>query len=83
MASVARDIRKKATAPLRPVRLGKLDPVIEQRAGGVIYIRAAQELGPYHDKLSQPLSRNRAAISRKKASISGVMNSALSFLLLR
>lgn len=55
MASVARDIRKKATAPLRPVRLGKLDPVIEQRAGGVIYIRAAQELGPYHDKLSQPL----------------------------
>ena len=55
MASVARDIRKKATAPLRPVRLGKLDPVIEQRAGGVIHIRAAQELGPYHDKLSQPL----------------------------
>ena len=55
MASVARHIRKKATAPLRPVRLGKLDPVIEQRAGGVIHIRAAQELGPYHDKLSQPL----------------------------
>jgi feruloyl-CoA synthase len=37
------------------VRLGKLDPVIEQRAGGIIYIRAAQVLGPYHDKLSQPL----------------------------
>jgi feruloyl-CoA synthase len=55
MASVARHTRKKATAPLRPVRLGKLDPVIEQRAGGVIHIRAAQELGPYHDKLSQPL----------------------------
>src|SRR5512137_973458 len=55
MASVARDIRKKTSAPLRPVRLGKLDPVIEQRAGGVIHIRAAQELGRYHDKLTQPL----------------------------
>ncbi|MGZ5866730.1 MAG: feruloyl-CoA synthase [Xanthobacteraceae bacterium] len=55
MASVAREIKSQASAPLRPVRLGKLDPVIEQRAGGVIHIRAAQELGPYHDKLSQPL----------------------------
>ena len=55
MASVAQEIRNQATAPLRPVRLGKLDPVIEQRAEGIIYIRAAQVLGPYHDKLSQPL----------------------------
>ena len=55
MASVAQEIRNQAAAPLRPVRLGKLDPVIEQRAGGIIYIRAAQVLGPYHDKLSQPL----------------------------
>ena len=49
MASVAQEIRNQAAAPLRPVRLGKLDPVIEQRAGGIIYIRAAQVLGPYHD----------------------------------
>jgi feruloyl-CoA synthase len=55
MASVAQEIRNQATAPLRPVRLGKLDPVIEKRAEGIIYIRAAQVLGPYHDKLSQPL----------------------------
>ncbi len=55
MASIAQEIRNQAVAPLRPVRLGKLDPVIEQRAGGIIYIRAAQVLGPYHDKLSQPL----------------------------
>ena len=55
MASVARDISKKAAAPLRPVRLGTLDPVLEQRAGGVIHIRAAQVLGRYHDKLSEPL----------------------------
>ena len=63
MASVAQEIRNQATAPLRPVRLGKLDPVIEKRAEGVIYIRAAQALGPYHDKLSQPLehwAENRA-----------------------
>ena len=40
---------------MRPVRLGKLNPVIEQRAGGVIHIRAAEELARYHDKLSQPL----------------------------
>jgi len=55
MARVAREISKAATAPLRPVRLGKLDPVIEHRARGIIHIRAAQELGAYHDKLSQPL----------------------------
>jgi len=55
MASVAQEIRKKTTAPLRHVRLGKLDPVIERRAGGIIHIRAAQELGPYHERLSQPL----------------------------
>ncbi len=42
-------------APLRPVRLGRFDPVLEQRAGGVTYIRAAQELGSYHDNLIQPL----------------------------
>jgi feruloyl-CoA synthase len=55
MASVAADIKDRAAAPLRPVRLGRLDPVIEQRPGGVIHIRAAQSLGSYHDNLSQPL----------------------------
>jgi feruloyl-CoA synthase len=55
MTSPGRDIRNQAAAPLRPVRLGKLNPVIEQRAGGVIHIRSAEELARYHDKLSQPL----------------------------
>jgi len=55
MASVARDTGKASMAPLRPVRLGRLDPVIEHRATGVIHIRAAQGLGAYHHKLSQPL----------------------------
>ena len=53
MASVARDMQ--GQAPLRAVRLGTFDPVVEQRAGGIIYIRAAQPLGRYYDKLSQPL----------------------------
>jgi len=53
MANVARDIQ--GQAPLRSVQLGALDPVVEQRAGGVIHIRAAQALGRYHDNLSQPL----------------------------
>ncbi|HEY6022697.1 MAG TPA: feruloyl-CoA synthase [Pseudolabrys sp.] len=55
MASLARDVESPAAAPLRPVRLGTLDPIVEHRAGGVIYIRAAQALGRYHDKLTEPL----------------------------
>src|SRR4029077_16306292 len=31
-------------APLRPVRLATFDPVVEQRAGGGIHIRAGQVL---------------------------------------
>ena len=44
-----------ATAPLRPVRLGALDAVLERRANGNIHIRTAQTLGDYHRKLSEPL----------------------------
>jgi len=44
-----------ATAPLRPVRLGTFDPVIERGSNGVIHLRTAQVLAPYHDKLSEPL----------------------------
>jgi len=42
-------------APLRSVRLGALDAVLERRANGIIHIRTAQALGPYHRKLSEPL----------------------------
>jgi feruloyl-CoA synthase len=55
MASVVREVQSRVPAPLRPVRLGKLDAVLERRAGGVIYLRAAQELGRYYDTLNQPL----------------------------
>ena len=55
MTSAAKETENHTVAPLRAVRLGKLDPVLEQRGGGIIHIRAAQGLGPYHEKLSQPL----------------------------
>jgi feruloyl-CoA synthase len=55
MVSVAQNIESPAATPLRPVRLGRLDPIIEHRTDGVIHIRTVQELDRYHDKLSQPL----------------------------
>jgi len=55
MEGPATNTKDQGAAPLRPVRLGRLDPVIEQRADGVIHIRAAQKLDRYHEKLSQPL----------------------------
>ncbi len=53
MANPLRAVEK--AAPLRPVRLGALDAVLERRANGIIHIRTAQALGPYHRKLSEPL----------------------------
>jgi feruloyl-CoA synthase len=55
MASAVSEITASAAAPLRPVRLGKPDVVLETRAGGVMHIRAAQPLGKYHRKLSDAL----------------------------
>ncbi len=43
------------SAPLRPVRLGALDPILERSGDGVIHIRAKQVLPPYYAKLSEPL----------------------------
>ena len=54
MARVVRDSEGQAAAPLRPVRLGRLDPVIEGvRTAPSISGRA--QAWPYHDTLSQPL----------------------------
>ena len=55
MPGVATEIRMQGTAPLRAVRLGRPDAVLERRPDGVIHIRAAQSLGRYHENLSQPL----------------------------
>ena len=54
-AVVASTSRLHASAPLRPVRLGAFDAVLEREASGVIHIRTAQVLPPYHAKLSEPL----------------------------
>ncbi|MFN3656156.1 MAG: feruloyl-CoA synthase [Pseudolabrys sp.] len=46
-----------AAAPLRPVRLGAPDAVVDTRADGTLYIRTSRALGAYHDKLTEPLER--------------------------
>src|SRR5215475_6493568 len=55
MPGLATGVETQAVVPLRAVRLGRPDAVLEQRPDGVIHIRAAQSLGRYHDNLSQPL----------------------------
>jgi feruloyl-CoA synthase len=44
-----------AAAPLRHVRLGRLDAVVDRRADGTIIVRSSQDLGRYHATLSEPL----------------------------
>jgi feruloyl-CoA synthase len=53
--SVAAPTLSPASAPLRPVRLGKFDAVLEREPSGIIHIRTAQVLAPYHATLSEPL----------------------------
>ncbi|MFY9785787.1 MAG: feruloyl-CoA synthase [Pseudolabrys sp.] len=55
MPGAIRETGPASGAPLRPVRLGAPDAVLERRADGTIYMRAAQSLGGYHSKLSEPL----------------------------
>jgi feruloyl-CoA synthase len=55
MSSAVSEVKTSTAAPLRPVRLGKLEVVLEKGADGVMYIRAAQPLGKYHRKLSDAL----------------------------
>ena len=45
----------RTSAPLRPVRLGQFDVVLEREQSGVIHIRTAQVLPPYYANLSEPL----------------------------
>jgi feruloyl-CoA synthase len=56
-AAVASMSKLHASAPLRPVRLGEFDAVLERGTDGVIHIRTAQVLSPYHATLSEPLER--------------------------
>ena len=42
-------------APLRSVKLGALEAVVDRRPDGTIYLRSAQPLGAYHDSIAEPL----------------------------
>jgi feruloyl-CoA synthase len=46
---------KAASAPLRPVRLGPADVLLERRADGTIYLRSPHKLDSYPDKLTERL----------------------------
>jgi len=46
---------KPSAAPLRQVRLGTFDAVVEREPSGVIHLRTAQVLPPYHATLAEPL----------------------------
>src|SRR5579885_318640 len=50
-------ISEPAAVPLRAVRLGAADAVVDRRADGTIHIRTARPLGAYHGKLSEALER--------------------------
>jgi len=45
----------RTSAPLRAVRLGAFDAMLEREPSGVIHIRTVQVLPPYHATLSEPL----------------------------
>ncbi len=55
MPSLTRMAEPDGTAPLRPVRLGAFDAMLEREPSGIIHIRTAQVLPPYHATLSEPL----------------------------
>ncbi len=54
-AAARKNATRKDAAPLRPVKLGALDAVLDRRPDGVIVIRCAQPLGPYPRKLTERL----------------------------
>ena len=48
MPSAIRETDSASDTPLRPVRLGAPDAILDRRADGTIHIRAAQSLGNHH-----------------------------------
>jgi feruloyl-CoA synthase len=48
-------LARPVTAPLRNVRLGTIDAVVDKRPDGTIYIRSPRELGAYHEAIGAPL----------------------------
>jgi feruloyl-CoA synthase len=63
---MAEALREPETAvPLRPVRLGAPDAVVERRPDGTLLIRAREQLGPYHRTLSEPLEHWAKAVPER------------------
>jgi len=57
VTSPLRAHRAANAAPLRAVRLGAPDALVEREANGAIHVRAKRPLPPYHATLSEPLER--------------------------
>jgi feruloyl-CoA synthase len=57
MPSLSRMAEPVGAAPLRAVRLGAPDAVIERQPDGTMLMRTSAPLGAYHGKLSEPLER--------------------------
>ncbi len=57
MAEPLRAEQRTHAAPLRPVRLGPADAVVERKPDGTIHINAAAPLGAYHGNLGEPLEK--------------------------
>ncbi|HEY2755068.1 MAG TPA: feruloyl-CoA synthase [Pseudolabrys sp.] len=57
MPSSIRMAEPAIAAPLRPVRLGAAETVLERGEDGTLYLRASRPLGACHGKLSEPLEK--------------------------
>ena len=57
MPNLSRMAVPAGAAPLRAVRLGAPDAVLERRPNGTIFIRAPPAAGAYHRTLSEPLEK--------------------------
>ena len=60
-AEAMRDV-KASGAPLRPVRLGPADVLLDRKADGTLYLRSPHKLDSYPDKLTQRLEHRRVAL---------------------
>jgi feruloyl-CoA synthase len=63
MTSAVKELRPDlaAAVPMRPVRLGPRDVVIDRRPGGTIHLRSPHALAPYPAKLTERLDHWAAA----------------------
>jgi feruloyl-CoA synthase len=52
---VTTDPRSAAARPFRDVKLGSREVIVERNAEGIVYVRAAQPLGPYPDRMTDRL----------------------------